>query len=111
MGPWHPDWQNHRAAEERNVYIEPASHLFDAYLAIPQVLPTPSTVSSDTRDAILAIIFRNCAKDNMMKVASAFPSAEVISRLLLRFLESHALEEDTWIHLPTFDANKAPPNY
>ncbi|CEJ60605.1 hypothetical protein PMG11_09174 [Penicillium brasilianum] len=31
-----------------------------------------------------------------------------MSRLLLRFLESHALEEDSWIHFSTFEANKAP---
>lgn len=109
IGPWHPDWQNHRAAEEKNICLEPTSHLFDEYLASPPYLASIFTVSSDTRDRILAMILNNCAKDNITKVASSFPSAEAMSRLLLRYLESHALEEDSWIHLFTFDANKAPP--
>lgn len=108
VGPWHPDWQNHRAAEEKNIYVEPTSSLFNGCLASPPLLPTLRVVSSDTRDGILAMILKNCAKDNITKVASAFPSAEVMSRLLFRFLESHALEEDSWIHFSTFDANKAP---
>lgn len=108
VGPWHPDWQNHRAAEEKNIYVEPTSHLFDEYLTSPPLLPTLHIVSSDTRDEILAMILKNCAKDNITKVASAFPSAEMMSWLLLRFLESHASEEDSWIHFSTFDANKVP---
>jgi hypothetical protein len=109
VGSWSPDWQNHRVAEERNIYFEPTSHLFDAYLSNPRALSALVTVSSDTRDDILAIILKNCARDNLTTVASAFPSAKVMSQLLLRFLESHALEEDTWIHVSTFDVNHAPP--
>ncbi|OOQ90659.1 hypothetical protein PEBR_03103 [Penicillium brasilianum] len=109
VGPWDPDWQNHRAAEEKNVFVESTLHSFDACLASPLDLPYSCVVSSDTRDGILAMILKNCAKANIAKVASAFPSADVMSQLLFRFLESHALEEDTWIHSSTFDANKAPP--
>jgi hypothetical protein len=108
VGHWNPDWQNHREAEEANVHLDPMSHLYDPYLANLRVPPSCRIVSTDTRDEILGMILKNCAKENVTRVASAFPSAEVFSQLLLRFFESHALEEDTWVHIATFDANKAP---
>lgn len=109
VGHWNPDQRNHRAAEEANIYLEPIVHLFDPCSTIPQLPSSPGVISAGTRDEILAMILKNCERDNAIRVASAFPSAVLLGGLLLSFLDSHALEEDTWIHISTFNANQTPP--
>ncbi|BCS04568.1 uncharacterized protein AKAW2_80369S [Aspergillus luchuensis] len=66
------------------------------------------TVSSDTRDRILAMILHTCEPANMIKVVSAFPAANVLDRLLHRFYATHATDDDSWIHIPTLRSSEMP---
>lgn len=109
VGRWDPDLQNHRAAEEGNISLKPASHAADTSSIYTRYPLSHLSVSLNTRDDLLAAVLKNCEPHNVAKVASAFPSPQMIEHLLLRFLDSHSLLEDTWIHIPTFQVDDAPP--
>lgn len=109
VGRWDPDLQNHRAAEEGNISLKPAPYAADTSSVYTRFPLSHQSVSLNTRDDLLAAILKNCEPHNVTKVASAFPSPQIIEQLLLRFLDSHSLLEDTWIHVPTFKVDDAPP--
>jgi hypothetical protein len=110
VGRWDPDLQNHRAAEEGNISLKPATDAADTSSAYARYPLSHQSVSLNTRDDLLAAVLKNCEPHNVAKVASAFPSPQMIEQLLLRFLDSHSLLEDTWIHVPTFRVDDTPPD-
>lgn len=109
VGRWDPDLRNHRAAEEGNISLEHAPNAAVTSSAITRYPLSHQSVSLNRRDDLLAAVLKNCEPVNVAKVASAFPSAQMIEQLLLRFLDSHSSVEDTWIHIPTFRVDDAPP--
>ncbi|KAI7976193.1 hypothetical protein EIK77_010666 [Talaromyces pinophilus] len=110
VGRWDPDLQNHRAAEEGNISLKPATDAADTSSAYARYPLSHQSVSLNTRDDLLAAVLKNCEPHNVAKVASAFPPPQMIEQLLLRFLDSHSLLEDTWIHVPTFRVDDTPPD-
>ncbi|PYH67651.1 uncharacterized protein BO88DRAFT_416605 [Aspergillus vadensis CBS 113365] len=108
VGRWDPDSDYHRAAEEGNLFLDPESSCIEDHLAYPSARISDDTVSSDTRDRILAMILHTCEPANMIKVVSAFPAANVLDRLLHRFYATHATDDDSWIHVPTLRSSEMP---
>ncbi|GAQ42260.1 putative c2h2 type zinc finger domain protein [Aspergillus niger] len=108
VGRWDPDPEYHRAAEEGNLFLDPESSCIEDHLAYPSARMSDDTVSSDTRDRILAMILHTCEPANMIKVVSAFPAANVLDRLLHRFYATHATDDDSWIHIPTLRSSEMP---
>ncbi|KAK2005127.1 hypothetical protein LX36DRAFT_676499 [Colletotrichum falcatum] len=55
------------------------------------------------RDQILAIVLSTCKSDNIMsRVASSFPSLEVMDSLVHIFLAAHFCQTSQWIHHASF---------
>ncbi|KZL86710.1 c6 transcription factor [Colletotrichum incanum] len=64
------------------------------------------------RDQILAIVLSTCKNDNIMsRVASSFPSLEVMDSLIHIFLASHFCQTSQWIHHGTFSMNSQWPEW
>jgi len=60
-------------------------------------------LSSSSRDKILAIILSRCRENSVRaKVASSFPSAEVMDSWLHIFLAAHLCQVSAWIHYGSF---------
>ncbi|GJC92406.1 C6 transcription factor [Colletotrichum higginsianum] len=64
------------------------------------------------RDQILAIVLSTCKNDNIMsRVASSFPSLEVMDSLIHIFLASHFCQTSQWIHHGSFSMNSQWPEW
>lgn len=64
------------------------------------------------RDKILAIVLTTCRNDTMMsRIASSFPSAEVMNSWVHIFLASHMCQVSSFIHYPTFSLNNQWPEW
>jgi hypothetical protein len=58
------------------------------------------------RDKILAMVLSTCRNSNMMsRVASSFPSAEVMNSWIHIFVAAHVSQVCSFIHYPTFSLN------
>lgn len=64
------------------------------------------------RDRVLGIVLSTCRTNNVMtRVASSFPSVEVMDTLIHIFLASHACQVSGWIHYPSFVLNAQWPEW
>ncbi|TDZ54853.1 Early growth response protein 1 [Colletotrichum trifolii] len=64
------------------------------------------------RDQILAIVLGTCKNDNIMtRVASSFPSLEVVDSLIHIFLASHFCQTSQWIHHGSFSMSSQWPEW
>jgi hypothetical protein len=67
---------------------------------------------SSSRDKILAIILSRCRENSVRaKVASSFPSAEVMDSWIHIFLASHLCQVSAWIHYGSFLLNEQSPEW
>ncbi|KAL4763077.1 Zn(II)2Cys6 transcription factor domain-containing protein [Aspergillus foveolatus] len=109
VGRWNPDLKNHRAAEEPNLSLGPGTGWIENHLEYPSVRVSDDRLSPETRDRILAMVLHTCESANVIHVVSAFPAANMLERLLHRFCEAHASDDDSWIHIPTLRSSETPP--
>ena len=64
------------------------------------------------RDKILAIVLSTCRNNSMMtRVASSFPSVDVMDTLVHIFLASHLCQVSEWIHFGSFSLNSQWPEW
>lgn len=57
----------------------------------------------------MALVLGTCSTENIKKIASAFPSIELLDGLIQYFLSSPSLEAQLWFHLPTFSPSNLNP--
>ena len=57
----------------------------------------------------MALVLGTCSTENIKKIASAFPSIELLDGLIQYFLSSPSLEAQLWFHLPTFSPSTLNP--
>lgn len=64
------------------------------------------------RDRIMAIVLEACRNSAILtRVASSFPSVEVMDSLAHVFLAWHLLQVGEFLHFPTFSLNEQPPQW
>jgi len=71
--------------------------------------PTSDAISDATRNTIIALLISLLDHTSSKEIAyfmSQFPSAELLTTLMNRFLANHAKDIDAYIHLPTFNPNQ-----
>ncbi|PHH69008.1 hypothetical protein CDD82_130 [Ophiocordyceps australis] len=65
-----------------------------------------------SRDRVLAIVLSTCGKNlTANRVASSFPTVEVLDVLVHTFLAAQACQVDEWIHFPTLKLNEQWPEW
>ncbi|KAJ9604709.1 hypothetical protein H2200_010823 [Cladophialophora chaetospira] len=57
------------------------------------------------RDKILGLVLSTCDSSLYMAIASSFPSADLLNKLMHLFMATHVEQTDSWIHLPTIELN------
>lgn len=69
-------------------------------------------LDSSSRDKILAIILSTCRENSVRaRVASSFPSPEVMDTWIHIFLASHLCQVSAWIHYGSFSLNSQWPEW
>ncbi|KAF1939128.1 C6 transcription factor RegA [Clathrospora elynae] len=62
-----------------------------------------------SRDRLMALVLGTCSPENVKRIASAFPSIELLDGLIQYFLTSPSLDAQSLFHLPTFSPSKLSP--
>ncbi|KIW88810.1 uncharacterized protein Z519_10294 [Cladophialophora bantiana CBS 173.52] len=100
-GRCNPVPENHRAAEQEKLTLSvsngprPGSRLQHfSYIVL--------RLSQSLRDKIIAIILSTCRPSNAIRVASAFPSVNLLDYLLHDFFATACIRAEEWIHIPSF---------
>jgi hypothetical protein len=57
----------------------------------------------------MALVLGTCSPENVKRIASAFPSIELLDGLIQYFLSSPSIDAPAWFHLPTFSPSKLNP--
>lgn len=73
------------------------------------VRPCQVRLSQSTRDKIMAMAMRTCDQNQILRIVSHFPSADVLDCLVqdhLFYLQTRAVSH---IHIPTYDSNELRP--
>ncbi|KAJ9271361.1 hypothetical protein DTO212C5_2711 [Paecilomyces variotii] len=107
VGQWYPEKKDYRANEERHLALNHAATLAMDCLGVWDPSVTTDSVKSITRDKLLAMMVNCCEPSNIPAVLSAFPATEVLDRILKVFLSHHALQTDTYLHIPSFRSSEA----
>ncbi|KAG5984221.1 hypothetical protein E4U55_005579 [Claviceps digitariae] len=65
-----------------------------------------------SRDRVLSIVLSQCRQTSTAnRIASSFPTVDVLDTLIHIFLAAHACQVDSWIHFPTFKLNVQEPDW
>ena len=73
---------------------------------------TPEKLNSAGRDKVLALVLNTLKhRQALHRVATCFPSADVMDTLVHLFLASHACQVTCFIHFPTVQMNQAWPEW
>lgn len=69
-------------------------------------------LEQSSRDRVLAVVLSTCLQPSISsRVASAFPSVEVVDTLVQLFLASHFVQIDSWIHTGCLKVNAQWPEW
>lgn len=73
---------------------------------------TSERLEHSARDRVLAMVLRtNSQNSTMHRIASSFPSVDVMDLLIQNFLSAMASQASEWIHFPTFRLNAQSPEW
>ncbi|CAJ2501732.1 Uu.00g045850.m01.CDS01 [Anthostomella pinea] len=111
---WIPDNRDHGYGEHGNLplpFRDSASQQFqESQKRMDRVVQDKLDPSS--RDKALSVVLNTCRSDAIRtRVASSFPSAEVMDTLTHIFLASHLCSVSGWIHFGTFVLNAQWPEW
>ncbi|KAK0383847.1 hypothetical protein NLU13_9758 [Sarocladium strictum] len=103
--------RDHAGAEEHNLSLpevgnddsSPESRL------PPRTRITAAPLSVYTRDAIVALVVKHCRSENLSRIFTSFPSAELLDKLCQYYLTSPIARADTFIHVSSFDPKEKRP--
>lgn len=76
---------------------------------LPQRRALNERLGRVSRDRLMALVLGTCSPENVKRIASAFPSVELLDGLIQFFLTSPALDVQSWFHLPTLSLAKMSP--
>lgn len=106
---WAPVQQEHGYAEQVNLSL-PSNDMgaLESRLGVDVL---EQHLEQNSRDRILAMLLSTCEPANIPRVASSFPSADLLDSLIHCFFRSELSRSDSWIHLPTFQPQFQRPEF
>lgn len=106
---WMPDKQDSGYVEQNNLPLT-QGEVSSTQLRLDRVIR--DKLEAPGRDKILAIVLSTCRDNAMMgRVASSFPSNEVMDALVHIFLAWHLCQVSEWIHYGSFRLNAQCPEW
>ncbi|KAH9211692.1 hypothetical protein DL95DRAFT_437099 [Leptodontidium sp. 2 PMI_412] len=107
VGRWTPKRHHYRAVQEHHLSLGRMVPSKLDCLGACDLQVFTEVLPPSIRDQILSLIVRSCENDDFMNAISAFPTVEILDRLLKSFFTQHASLTDSWIHIPTFQIPNA----
>lgn len=102
IGPWNPDSRHYRGLEEQSMSSIETINLKLESLGQWDPSLSIDSLTSRVRDKLLAMALMACEPGNVPAVVSAFPTSEVLQRLINISLTSQKNTTHGFIHIPTF---------
>jgi hypothetical protein len=108
LGRWRPGKQDYMAAECVHLILCPAEteQLHSTAVNEDPGQKNPG-LSAVMRDKIIVIIAEICKDGAALREISPFPSADLLGGLMWGFLTTQHAQVDNWIHISSFEADKA----
>ena len=104
---WTPQQGEHAQAEHANLSIPVESFISMEREGLGQA-PFPP-LGQTARDRILATVLNSCDRTMAAMIVASFPSAELLTVLVHKWIVYHKHQTDTWFHLADFDPNVESP--
>lgn len=104
---WTPQQGERTQAEHANLSIP-----VEAFISMEREglgRPPFQPLGQTARDRILAAVLGTCESSMTSGVVSSFPSAELLTVLIHKWMIYHRSQIDTWYHFGNFDPNNEPP--
>ncbi|KAF4334662.1 transcription factor Pig1p [Fusarium beomiforme] len=70
-----------------------------------------SPLSVSLRDQMLLLSLDACKPQSKFAIIRAFPSPEILSKLIESFFSHHRVQIDSWLHGPSFEPNQQGPEF
>lgn len=101
--------KDHGAMEQTNLAFPDSDKDGSRRAHLPQRRALNERLGRVSRDKLMALVLGTCSPENVKRIASAFPSVELLDGLIQFFLTSPALDVQSWFHLPTLSLSKLSP--
>lgn len=101
--------KDHGAMEQTNLAFPDSDKDGNRRAHLPQRRALNERLGRVSRDRLMALVLGTCSPENVKRIASAFPSVELLDGLIQFFLTSPALDVQSWFHLPTLSLAKLSP--
>ncbi|CAO2657356.1 Nn.00g034820.m01.CDS01 [Neocucurbitaria sp. VM-36] len=101
--------KDYSGAEQANLIFSDSEKDINRRSQITQRRVIVEKLHRVSRDQLMALVLGTCSPENVRRIASAFPSLELLDGLIQYFLTSPALDAQSWFHLPTFSPSKLSP--
>ncbi|KAF3032495.1 hypothetical protein E8E12_003344 [Didymella heteroderae] len=101
--------KDHGAMEQTNLAFPDSDKDGNRRAHLPQRRALNERLGRVSRDKLMALVLGTCSPENIKRIASAFPSVELLDGLIQFFLTSPALDVQSWFHLPTLSLGKLSP--
>ncbi|KAF3004387.1 hypothetical protein E8E13_010054 [Curvularia kusanoi] len=101
--------KDHGAMEQTNLAFPDSEKDSSRRAHPPQRRAINERLGRVSRDRVMALVLGTCSPSNVKRIASAFPSVDLLDGLIQFFLTSPALDVQTWFHLPTLSLTKLSP--
>ncbi|KAH8591629.1 hypothetical protein B0O99DRAFT_267654 [Bisporella sp. PMI_857] len=102
IGRWTPDSRHYRGEKEQAMSSEGTINLKVDSLGQWDPSVSNESLPARARDKLLAVALTSCEPGNVLTVLSAFPTVEVLERLVNMSLTAQKEQIDGYIHVPTF---------
>lgn len=101
--------KDHSGMEQSNLAFPDSDKDSTRRAHLPQRRALNERLGRVSRDRVMALVLGTCSPENVKRIASAFPSVELLDGLIQFFLTSPVLDVQSWFHLPTFSLAKMSP--
>ncbi|KAF4950878.1 hypothetical protein FSARC_13078 [Fusarium sarcochroum] len=70
-----------------------------------------SPLSIGLRDQMMLLALNHCKPESKFAIIRAFPTPEILSKLVESFFSHHRVQTDSWLHAPSFEPNQQGPEF
>ncbi|KAJ5547308.1 hypothetical protein N7494_004893 [Penicillium frequentans] len=106
-GPWTPTARNFQEEEEDNLSAAYGMAIADEIVHECDIQPLRCSCPPLVRDRLLTMLVAASASRESLRPTPAFPSCDTLGVLLRSSLFWMSKQDDTWVHIPTFDITTA----
>jgi hypothetical protein len=112
LGMWEPSPRDHINSNIKALSVlgespQDASKLAGLEASSEQFSP----LSVSLRDQMLLLALNTCKPESKFAIIRAFPTPEVLSKLIESFFSHHRVQIDSWLHEPSFELNQQGPEF